>query len=209
MAEAWDRVQGRLVEARRAQILDAATKVFAERGFHRATIKEIARAGGVADGTIYNYFDNKKDLLIGILDRLNESGRRGGHFEQGMDVDFRTFFVAYLRQRIHLLWPNYEVFQAVLPEILVDSELRELYYRQLVLPTLEIAERYFREMVKRGEMRDVDVPLTVRSLAGNVLGLLILQILGDEQIRSRWEELPDVLAEIVFRGLGTEGDRDE
>lgn len=209
MAEAWDRVQGRLVEARRAQILDAATKVFAERGFHRATIKEIARAGGVADGTIYNYFDNKKDLLIGILDRLNESGRRGGHFEQGMDVDFRTFFVAYLRQRIHLLWPNYEVFQAVLPEILVDSELRELYYWQLVLPTLEIAERYFREMVKRGEMRDVDVPLTVRSLAGNVLGLLILQILGDEQIRSRWEELPDVLAEIVFRGLGTEGDRDE
>ncbi len=44
---------------------------FAERGFHRATIHEVARATGVADGTIYTYFEHKTALLQGILDRLN------------------------------------------------------------------------------------------------------------------------------------------
>ena len=58
--------------ARREQILDAATTVFAAKGFHRATIKEVARAAGVADGTIYNYFENKAALLLGLLGPVDE-----------------------------------------------------------------------------------------------------------------------------------------
>src|SRR3981081_2376837 len=52
----------------RARILDAAIKVFAERGFHTATVAEIARAAGVADGTIYLYFKGKDDLLLRLFD---------------------------------------------------------------------------------------------------------------------------------------------
>ncbi|TMA20460.1 MAG: helix-turn-helix transcriptional regulator, partial [Deltaproteobacteria bacterium] len=40
-------------------MLDAAVRVFAERGFFGATVAEIARAAGVADGTIYLYFKSK------------------------------------------------------------------------------------------------------------------------------------------------------
>jgi len=75
MAEAADpieAIQARLVAARRTQILDAATRVFASKGFNRATIRDVAQDAGVADGTIYNYFANKTDLLFGLLDRLNE-----------------------------------------------------------------------------------------------------------------------------------------
>src|SRR5204862_945310 len=53
---------------KRARILDAAIKVFAERGFHSATVAEIARAAGVADGTIYLYFKGKDDLLLRLFD---------------------------------------------------------------------------------------------------------------------------------------------
>src|SRR2546423_1076474 len=53
---------------KRARILDAAVKVFAERGFHSATVAEIARAAGVADGTIYLYFKGKDDLLLRLFD---------------------------------------------------------------------------------------------------------------------------------------------
>src|SRR5919199_2262443 len=53
---------------KRARILDAAVKVFAERGFHSATVAEIARAAGVADGTIYLYFKSKDDLLLELFD---------------------------------------------------------------------------------------------------------------------------------------------
>src|SRR5256885_2666434 len=53
---------------KRTRIMDAAIKVFAERGFHSATVAEIAKAAGVADGTIYLYFKGKDDLLLRLFD---------------------------------------------------------------------------------------------------------------------------------------------
>jgi len=49
------------------QILEAAIKVFAEQGFHQATISQIAREAGVADGTIYLYFKNKGDIMVNFF----------------------------------------------------------------------------------------------------------------------------------------------
>jgi AcrR family transcriptional regulator len=205
-SETRDPIQEQLIAARRTQILNAATKVFAEKGFHRATIKDIARTAGVADGTVYNYFGNKADVLIGILNRLNETEQRQAQLTLPEEQNFRSFFRAYLRQRIRVLWPNAQVFQAILPEILVNPELRTLYYQQLILPTIEIAERYFQAQIEQGRLRQMDVPLTTRALAGNVLGLLVLQLLGDQEIAKRWEELPAVLAALLLDGLNPTND---
>jgi AcrR family transcriptional regulator len=60
----------RRATARRQQILDGAAGVFAEKGFARATTKEIAQSADVSEGTIYNYFDSKADLLIGLMGRV-------------------------------------------------------------------------------------------------------------------------------------------
>src|SRR4051794_6102630 len=117
MTETPDPIQDLLVKARRNQILDAATHVFAEKGFHRATIKDVARTAGIADGTIYTYFASKTDVLLAILNRLNETTEREQHFAQASEQDQRAFFLSYLRQRMVLLWPNAEVFRAVLPEM--------------------------------------------------------------------------------------------
>lgn len=53
-------------EARRTKILEAAQSVFAEKGFHDATIAEIARAAGVSEGSIYEYFSSKEGVLFAI-----------------------------------------------------------------------------------------------------------------------------------------------
>ncbi|MBO0795580.1 MAG: TetR/AcrR family transcriptional regulator [Ktedonobacteraceae bacterium] len=204
-----DPIQELLITARRNQILDAATHVFAEKGFHRATIKDIARQAGIADGTIYTYFASKADVLLAILNRLNETTEREQHFALGSEQDLRAFFTAYLRQRMELLWPNAEVFQAVLPEVLVNAELREMYYQQIVMPTVQIGERYFQAQIEEGQIRQVDVPLTIRAIGGMMLGLLALQLLGDQEIAARWEELPEVLATLIFDGLKlAEGNRE-
>ena len=55
-------------EAHRQEILDAAIKVFAEKGFSAATLDEIAQEAEFSKGTIYLYFSNKEDLLYSILD---------------------------------------------------------------------------------------------------------------------------------------------
>jgi|GEM_PF-3133717 len=49
----------KMIEARRTQILLGAAQVFAQKGFHGATIKEVAQAAEVAEGTIYNCFTDK------------------------------------------------------------------------------------------------------------------------------------------------------
>src|SRR5215469_12279760 len=150
MTDARDPVQALLVTARRNQILDAATQVFAEKGFHRATIKDIAHVAGIADGTIYTYFASKTEVLLGILHRLNESTEREQQLMPESEQDLRSFFTVYLRQRMALLWPNAEVFQAVLPEMLANEELREQYYQQVLLPTFTIPSTPFRHRAQQG-----------------------------------------------------------
>ncbi len=194
-------VRDLLVHARREQILEAATRVFAEKGFRRATTREVARAAGVSEGTIYNYFEDKDALLMAILERLNETERRAEDFEEGMVTDFPGFLEGYLRRRMSLIWENREVFRVVLSEMLVNAELRETYLGQVVAPTMKIAEENFRLRAQRGEMRATDAPLAVRAVAGAVLGVLVLGLLGDEEIGSRPSEVSDVLAGVLIHGL--------
>jgi AcrR family transcriptional regulator len=196
-----DEVRDLVARARREQIVGAATRVFAEKGFRRATTREVARAAGVSEGTIYNYFEDKDALLLAILDRLNETERRAADFDDGMAMDFRGFLEQYLRRRMTLIWENRDVFRVVLSEMLVNVDLRERYLRYVVDPTMRIAEENFRLRMEQGEARETDAPLAMRSVAGAVLGVLVLGLLGDEEINSRSDEVPDVLAGLLLHGL--------
>lgn len=201
-----DGVRELVVRARREQIVGAATRVFAEKGFRRATTREVARVAGISEGTIYNYFEDKDAILMAILDSLNETERRAEDFEEGISTDFQGFLEAYLRRRMSLIWENREVFRVVLSEMLVNAGLRERYLRQVVEPTMRIAEENFRSRMERGEVRETDAPLAMRSVAGSVLGILVLGLLGDEEIGSRPDEVPDVLAGLLIHGFdATEG----
>jgi TetR/AcrR family fatty acid metabolism transcriptional regulator len=59
--------QPRSAASKRERILRAAIDVFAKNGYFNAKVSEIAKAAGVADGTIYLYFDGKEDLLVTIF----------------------------------------------------------------------------------------------------------------------------------------------
>ena len=59
---------------KRDAILRAAIDVFAERGFFNAQVADVARAAGVAAGTVYLYFKNKDDLLVSIFERSMREG---------------------------------------------------------------------------------------------------------------------------------------
>jgi AcrR family transcriptional regulator len=189
-------------KSKREQILDAATTIFAAQGFHSATIRDIARAAGVADGTIYNYFENKPALLLGILDRLNETERRGDDLAQSLDMDLRAFLASYFRQRMAALTRDgLEIFRGLLPEVLVDPELRERYLHQIVNPTFALAEDVGAQWVQRGTVRPLDIPLMLRAVSGMFLGLLILRLLGEPQVEARWDEFPEFLTTLILDGL--------
>jgi AcrR family transcriptional regulator len=57
-------------ERRRLQLLEASRKVFAEKGFHDAKVDDIAATAGVAKGTVYLYFPDKRSIFAELIDNL-------------------------------------------------------------------------------------------------------------------------------------------
>jgi TetR/AcrR family fatty acid metabolism transcriptional regulator len=71
---------------KRDAILKAATRVFASRGFFNAQVADVARAAGVAAGTVYLYFRSKDDLLVSIFERtMREAIAEGRAALDGVD----------------------------------------------------------------------------------------------------------------------------
>jgi AcrR family transcriptional regulator len=57
-------------EERKEQILDAATEVFAQKGFDHARMDDIVKETGLSKGALYWYFKSKDDIIFGIMDRI-------------------------------------------------------------------------------------------------------------------------------------------
>jgi TetR/AcrR family fatty acid metabolism transcriptional regulator len=74
---------------RRDAILRAATRVFAQRGFFQSQVADVARAAGIAAGTVYLYFRSKDDLLVSIFERTMKETLAEGEAAIGAVADPR------------------------------------------------------------------------------------------------------------------------
>src|SRR5262245_44753840 len=153
----------RLTAARRDRhdaILRAATRVFASRGFFGAQVADVARAAGVAAGTVYLYFESKDDLLVSIFERTMteaiEQGRASVehladpverlrqiarlHLERlGRDRDLAVVFQVELRQSTKFMerfsTTQLREYLGMIREIVADAQ-RAGRFRRDVNPTL-------------------------------------------------------------------------
>src|ERR1700749_3427702 len=57
-------------DERRAQILDAAKRIFARRGYHGVNVEDICKEARIARGTLYQHFDNKHDVMLALMEEL-------------------------------------------------------------------------------------------------------------------------------------------
>lgn len=64
-----------LIERRRSQMIQGAITLFKEKGFHRTTTREIAKAAGFSIGTLYEYIRTKEDILFLVVDSLHQQVR--------------------------------------------------------------------------------------------------------------------------------------
>jgi AcrR family transcriptional regulator len=191
----------RRVAARKVQILDAAARLFAEKGFHRTTTKDIAEAADVSEGTLYNYFVNKEDMLLGIMSRLVETQHLTASLIWSIPDDAREFLYNMLSQRKGFVDEDGARLQSVFSEILVDPDLRQQYYQELVQPNFELLEAHLHARRDLGQIRDVDLALAVRILIALTTGLFFLEVLGDPLVKERWDELARLITSIFFDGV--------
>jgi AcrR family transcriptional regulator len=202
VTESQDRFQAQVAALRRAQILDAAARVFAERGFHRTTIRDVAKAAGVADGTIYNYFENKTALLLGILDRLNDAERRATEQAQAQSTDLRSFTHHYFQnQLLTFSNENQELLRVVLSEVLVNAELRERYVQEIIAPTFVAILGQLAPLSEQSRLAQERLLLIIQLMSSIVLGVVVSRMFDEQSARSIWEQLPDTLTDLFFEGL--------
>ena len=169
-------------------------------GFHRATIKAIAKQAGVADGTIYNSFESKTALLLALLDPLDE---RAVPLDPALGRGDPNTFV---RAMLHRSWAHFsprtlEVLRTVLSEALVDADFRLLYVERVIAPALTLPEPIFAELVSTGRLRSPNLALLTRSLVSAVLGYVMLRLLGDAEVTATWETVPDHLTDLLLNGM--------
>ncbi len=190
------------VETRREQILEAASRVFAQKGYHRTTTREIAEAAGVAEGTIYNYFANKEDLLVAMLNHFSAEPPRGDEIAAAIKMPLRDALRAMFRNTVAEAKRNLAMAGTVYSEVLVNPAMRERYARQRLEPLAALLEQHLQSHAARGEARAVDIPLTVRIVMAAQMGLAMLLLLGDHTLEAASEdELTDALVELFYRGL--------
>ncbi len=195
-------------QERAERILDAAAQVFARKGYHRATTKEIAAEAGVSEGSIYNYFESKRDLLLAMMTRLGEIQDLRQTLARAPVSDDREFFRHLVRRRLNLLLERRELIQAILPEILVDPELRQMFFEQFINGVAEPFRQLWIARIAIGAARPFDPDVVIRAVMGMFFGLMLFET-GEQSLLTRDpDHVADELVSLLFDGLGPARNRE-
>jgi AcrR family transcriptional regulator len=193
-----------ITAARRKQILEAALAVFSQKGFGEATIADIASEANTGIGTIYNYFRDKRDLLISLVAETLVSEKLIKIITDTRARNYGELMKSMLEERLDFGLDNAHKLLFFFFEIQRDTRLRRQYLAQVVSPLLQMIESFIRSQVKDGNFREVDEKLVARTIAGAVIGNIIIYRLErrDSPLKkSRVKEQADQLSSLFIYGL--------
>jgi AcrR family transcriptional regulator len=174
MAETILDFKEQIAAARRTQILMGAAQVFSKKGFHLATTREIARAAEVSEGTIYNYFDNKRALLVAMMELLCARSLEE-IIRPRPAVDPRQFLTETLHDFCELLQERGHFAAPILAEIFADEALRRTLYRQMVQPIARYIDEQLHPHPYPGKLRLAEASVDTYALLGAVMLNFILK----------------------------------
>ncbi len=191
-------------EARRRAILESAVRVFAEHGFFAARIRDIAAGAGVAEGTIYLYFDGKDDLLLtAFRDKVEEFCASA---REALAPELR--FEERLARFVSLQFESIEADPPLATVLLLESRQSSKFYggavRDVMRSYAAAIDALLASGQHSGEIRaDAEIPLARRMLIGALEEIELEWLLG-EQSRPLVPMAPRVAA-AFYRGLAAGG----
>jgi len=188
---------------RKKRIVKAAERIFARKGFHEATISEIAKAAKVSDATIYEYFSNKEQLLFTIPEAATRKGMEELEamlqYHRGAANKLRAFICHQFQ-----FYQNNPNWGAVV--ILILKQYREY----LKTPAYETVRKWSRividivqEGIDSGEFKTDTNPYVVRTV---ILGTIEHAVISS-LLLGRYPDLQDLadpVGDMVIAGIRRE-----
>ncbi len=144
------------------RIIEAATKVFAKYGFYQSKISQIAKEAGVADGTIYIYFENKDDILISlfeeqmkaVLDNMANQVAKTDHPAEKFEIFAAT--------HLGLIEMNKDMAEIIQVELRQSGKFMKEYKNERFQQYLDIIEDIITDGQKRGLFREDVIPAVAK-----------------------------------------------
>jgi AcrR family transcriptional regulator len=190
--------------ATRQAILDAAEATIAEFGYERASVAEITRRAGIAQGTFYVHFPDKKAAFLELVRHVNHQVRETGAkaidgLSDRSDMErkgFGAFFDRVLAEPA--------VYQIIRQAEFVDTEIQRSHYKSLASP---YAEGLRRAMEEGQVADDIDPELLAYILMGIAEFMGMKMVLWEQKIPE--PEAFDQLMTFVLRGMGARGSKED
>ena len=187
-------------ENKRDRILRAAIDVFARNGYFNAKVSEIAKAAGVADGTIYLYFDGKEDLLISVFREHTRS------YLKSLERDLANVNRAEERMRIAIKHHLDALGRDRSLAIVWQVELRHSLKFMTLLSHQEVADylNILRKIVEAGQnegvfRRTLHPQLVAKSVFGVLDEMVTSWVLSEKEYALADQAGP--VADLVLNGL--------
>jgi AcrR family transcriptional regulator len=166
----------RRIDRRRHEIIDAAVKIIAEQGYANATTKAIADAADMAEGTLYNYFKSKRDILLGILQQFQREADE--LLDEIESLEEAVDPVAIVECALDLLLTRLPFTRVLLAESWRDDDLLREYATGRVMVVYRRIKSFLMGQMKSGAFRSVDPDLATKMVLGVCLAPVLPAMRG-------------------------------
>jgi AcrR family transcriptional regulator len=199
-------------QARPAEILDAALKVFAHKGFAAARMDDIAKEAGVTKGTIYLYFESKEAVFKSLVrEAVGTTLANVTADAQAFDGSARVLLRLVLTRVAQLLIDSEKV---VLPKIVIGESsnfpwLAEFYRYEIIEKGLQLLMSLIERGIATGEFRRLPTHHVARLCVAPVLLSAIWRVTFSHLDAEPYDYagLVDTHLDVLFRGLAAEETR--
>jgi AcrR family transcriptional regulator len=162
-------------------ILEAAIKIFSEKSYHGTTTKEIAQEAGVSEGTIFRYFDTKKDILFSVVKMIIENHAHqelvkslGLVIKKNKDLELKMFLKAIIKDRVVLIKRNLSLIKVIFFDLQYHPDILKVWTENIARPMLSALTKIVEEKKKTEEINDsIDSEILVRSLVGSIIFMVL------------------------------------
>jgi len=195
---------------RRAELIDAAYEVFAERGYTAAGVADIAEKLGIGHGTFYRYFESKREVFDHVVDRLVERILAEMLGEQPPDAARSLADLdAQVRGNVDRLLALLNREPGIVRVILFESTSVDAALTGRLLALMDafaaITAAYLENGIRRGFVRsDIDVQVTAEAINALLVPGLRQALRGDFDAEKRGRYL-DGMLDFIGRGIGVHG----